>query len=561
MPSDHLLFPFQPLEGLSETVPEPGQLPSQAAIPTSKATVPCYFYYNAYCIKGEQCPFLHEILPAQKFQKAAPEATIVHHPPETKASAGSDTRPTSIEVPANSPGDTLEVIKQEHSKEVIQQPAPGIASEEHSPSAESSVPDHEEPGIKLSDDNPLPPTEYVNGSPELCPGQGSDENAKDSAEADEWWESSPGFDVLVDDGSEQLAYEEDGDYLLAQERESEMLHGRLLQYDYEVPPGYDPLAYPDSGFLYEQGVYDGYDHADNKYNPEYFHKVSEHLSERRNLEPTSHRKRKPSRRRHDVVDDRDVMDLRDHLRKRRRTDRSPHKRYSSRTRGSSRERSGRRGMVPLLHGRLVSEVGNNMHVSAQSDTESALNDSHGKGWSGYPQSTRHAQSRLREREYRRRNRKPQLVLSSEVLPRSASRRTESSQIKSGAVTFSGPKTLAQIKEEKRRAREADGNSFESHTPQNFRRSRSIDFEGPKPLNELLKDKKRSGSSNGNENGLAGMSGEEQHSSGDKELRHSETLEKQNTGYESDFVDDDGEDEDEDEDEDALHEKLVRMLSS
>ena len=220
-------------------------------------------------------------------------------------------------------------------------------------------------------------------------------------------------------------------------------------------------------------------------------------------------------------------------------------------------------MAPLLHGTLVSEVENNMHVSAQNDTESALNDSHGIGWSGYPRSsTRHAHSRLREREDRRRNRKPQPVFSSEVLLRSASRRTDSSQIKSGAITFSGPKTLAQIKEEKRRAREADGNSFESHIPQYFRRSRPIDFQGPKPLNEILKDKKRSGSSNGDENGLAGMaSGGKQHASGDKELRHSGTMEKQSTGYESDFVDDDGEGEDEDEDEDALHEKLVRMLSS
>jgi len=559
MTPDLFLFPFQPLEELSETVPEPGQLPSPAAIPTSKANIPCYFYYNTYCIKGEQCPFLHETLPAQKFQKAAPETTIVHHPPETKASTGSDTGPASIEVPANPPGDTLEVIKQEHFKEVIEQPAPGIASEEHIPSSESSVPDCEEPGIKLLEETLLPPTEYLNGSPQLWPGQGSDENLKDSTEVDEWWESSPGFDVLVDDGSEKLAYEEDGDYLLAQVGESEMLHGHLLQYDYEVPPDYDPLTYLDSGFLYEHGVYDGYDRGDNDYNPEYFHIVSENSCKRRNLKPTSHRKRKRSRRRHDLMDDRDVVDLRDHLRKRRRMDRSPHKCYSSRTRGSSRERSGRRGMVPLLHGRLVSEVGNNMHVSAQSDTESALNDPHGRDWSAYPQSTRHAQSRLRERETRgRRNRRPQPVLSSEISPRSASRRPESSQIKSGAAPISGPKTFAQIKEEKRRAREEDGNSFDSHISQNFRRYRSIDFEGPKPLNELLKDKKRYGSAIGNVNGLAGMlSGEDLHISGDKELRHIGTLEKQRTGYESDLVDDD----DDYEDEDALHEKLVRMLSS
>ncbi|XP_020270721.1 zinc finger CCCH domain-containing protein 34-like [Asparagus officinalis] len=508
-------FRHPPLEGLPATVSEATQLQSNALAPTTKANVPCYFYYNAYCIKGDQCPFLHEVMSAQKFPKAAPESTIVHPPLENKASAGSDTGSASIEVPSNPPNGTIELIKQENSKEIIQQPAPAVVLEEPSPSAESSVPDCEEPGIKSPEEKSPLPTEFMNGSPQLCPDQSSDDIVKESAEGDEWWESSPGFDVLVDDGSEQLAYEEDADYLLVQDRESEMLHRGLLPYDYEVAAGFDPLAYPDAGYLYEHGVYENFDHADNRNTPECFHRVSEH-SRKRNLEPSPHRRRKPSRRRHEVIGGREVVDLRDHLRKRRRTDRSPHKRHSSRT---------------------------------HNDSESAaLRDFQRRGWSGKSQSIRHPRPRLRERENRR-IRKPPPVLFSEISRGPVPERTESSLIKSTGANFSGPKTLAQIKEEKMRAKEVDGKeSCGDHIPRNPRRPWSKDFEGPKPLNELLKEKR------------SVPGGEHNAISGDKELGRRETFRKGSNGYESEFVGDD-DDDDDDVDEDVLHEKLIKMLSS
>lgn len=498
---------------------------------------------------------MHEALLPQ-FLKAAPDTAITHHPSQNKASTGSDTGPASIEVPANPPACIPELTRQENSKEVQQQ-ASGFAVEECSPFAESSVPDHEEAGIKPSEENLIPPIEYMTDSPQLCRDQGSEENDRDGANADEWWESSPGLDVLVDHGSEQLAYEEDKEYLLAPERESKLLHGSLLQYDYEVPPGYDPVAYSDAGFMYEHGVYDGYDQRDIGL-PEYLHKVSGYSSEKRDLE-TTRRRRKPSRRRRGIADGRDFVDLRDHLRKRSRTDVSPHKYYSSRSREQSRERLKRHQTRPLLHGRFASEVGNNMHGSARRETEFALSDSYGRGWLGYHQSSRHARSRVREREFRR-QRRPPPVPSSEILRRFSSKRAESSHTNSSDVTFSGPKTLAQIKEEKRRAREADRHGPGSRIHKNSRRREPEYFESPKPLSELLKAKRRARLVNGNTGSSAGMSsGDEQHVSGDKEQHQSGTLEKKNDGYGSDFADDDYDDDDEDED--AVREKLVHILSS
>lgn len=263
-----------------------------------------------------------------------------------------------------------------------------------------------------------------------------------------------------------------------------------------------------------------------------------------------------------MVGDRDVVDLRDHLRKRRRIDVSPHKCYSSRTRESCRECSQegpeRQWRGRLFHDRLASELGNNTHISLQSESEFALSDSHGRHWSGYPQSNRHTRLRLEEREHRRRNRKASQVISSEISHGFDSRRAESSLLKSADGTFSGPKTLAQIKEERRRARETEGNRSASRINQDSRGPGPRDFEGPKPLNELLKDKRISSSANDNTNGSSGMaSGNEHRPSGDEELLNSGTLEKHNNGYESDFIVDD----DDGEDEDTVHAKLRHMFSS
>ncbi|KAJ6833484.1 zinc finger CCCH domain-containing protein 34-like [Iris pallida] len=521
-------FRHPPLDGVAEPV----HLPSHAATPTSKSSVPCYFYFNAYCIKGDHCPFLHDTLPAQKSLKALPD-TITTNLPEKKASTGSDTGPASVEVPANLHGGTSEPGKQELSKEISRPPAPTIALEEMSPSAESSVPEFEEPPIKLSDKTPLPPTEY--GSPQICLDQVSEEIVKECAEPDEWWESSPGFDVLVDDGSKQLPYDDDADYILAREPESE-IHRQLLQYDYEVPAGYDPTGYLDDGYMYDHDIYN---HAEKSRNtPEYFQR-EDSRERRRSSERSSdlgpHRKRRSSRKRH-MVDERNGMDLRDHLRKRRRTDGSFHKRMPSRSRRRSRERSVRQGTGPLLDGRVASEVGN--RAIPAHDTSFGGND---WGGSRYPKSSRYVQSRLLERESRLRNRNPRPERasrkSSKVSQGSSSRMEESSPVKAAVIDFSGPKSLAQIKEEKRRATATESKVSENYAPRHPPIPGPNDFVGPKPLNEILKGK-RSVSSNGlvtkeENHGPLGSCAEKRPSN----INSTGYNEDQITGHESDFLDD------------------------
>ncbi|XP_010914899.1 zinc finger CCCH domain-containing protein 34 [Elaeis guineensis] len=555
-------FRHPPLEGLTETLSESVPLPSYSSVPTSKSNVSCYFYFNSYCIKGDHCPFLHDILPAQKVPATASEAASFHSV-EQKTSTESDTGPASLEVPANLLEGTPELIKQCLAKEAFQQQP----LEERSPSVESSVPECEKPAIKLSD-SLLPSVDYVNLDAHLCQDQSSEDLVKECTEADEWWESSPGFDVLVDDGSEPLAYEDNADYLLAQEteeRQSNILHGHQLQHDFESSAGYDPRDYPDAGHMYEHGIYDSYDYLD-RYNPEYFERTPEYYRERI-LEPMFHQRRKLPHRAHGVAAS-DGLDLRDHLRKHRRMDLyqalcDSWNLHSHRRRGHSRECLVWHKMA-RYPGRFASEVGKNMTISSHGKSGSTLNDHRRHGWLGeYPRSSRHSRSKQKEREAQRRKHwKPLPTLYSEISRGSASKKVKSQPVI--AANFSGPKTLAEIKEAKSRAK-TNGDGSEGCMPRHLRRPNSEDFEGPKSLNELLKDKRKPVSIGGNINSPTNPTAKQQPkhiiSQVEREVSNGcfddtcyhKASEKQDRAHDSSSFDVDRE-------EDGLHEKLACILA-
>ncbi|CAA6671749.1 unnamed protein product [Spirodela intermedia] len=114
----------------------------------------------------------------------------------------------------------------------------------------------------------------------------SDGLGEDHAEAEERWESSPGFDVLVDGRSEQLAYEDDAG-----------LHGQIIHYDYEDSAAYDAINYR---------PYEGYDDFDDGYAADCAEGDEEQMLYRR--------------KRSHGVEPQGAADLRDHLRKLRRVD-------------------------------------------------------------------------------------------------------------------------------------------------------------------------------------------------------------------------------------------------
>nr|CAD1842947.1 unnamed protein product [Ananas comosus var. bracteatus] len=354
---------------------------SYGALSSGKANIPCYFYRHAHCIKGDQCLFLHDFLPAPKLSGVAPEAT-------TGLSMGK-----------------IAFACKDKCKEVSPQPEPCPLLEEKALSVDS-IPESKEHAILL---------------PESCShfwsDQSSEELAEDCSDTEDVTnlDASPGFDVLVDDGSEQLADEDDAENQLAQKGESKIPYRHNFSYDFQELAGYDKSDFPDHEFLY-----DSYDHL-GLYERE-LEFCREKISERMLC-----RKRKPL--------------------------------YTAHEMGWHHRR------------RLILE-------SPKIATILPL----------YPKQPR---KKRRKKAHRRRGTNHSSRSDKDI-------KLTSPLVKSAVVTadFSGPKTLAQIKEENGRGNsKGSGSAINIH--QHSRSHLSNDFDWPKPLNELLKGKKRPQSIDGN----------------------------------------------------------------
>ncbi|KAK1306669.1 Zinc finger CCCH domain-containing protein 32 [Acorus calamus] len=397
-------FRHPPLEGLSES-----SHPVQPTV-TEKMNVPCYFFFNAYCNKGNLCQFLHGpptiTVPPQKSLHSA-SGLQADHPPDNKASTGSDTGSASVEVPTNF---------FEGTSKASAAPTNDIVVSERSPSLQPSIPECDEASMGKLLENP----------PEYTDGGESPEQASDPGEREERWESSPGFDVLVDDGSDQLPYDEERDYPLDGKH-------HLFPYEYKEMVGYEDQM---DKMLYDHSMYGSYDHVDDVYIPDHVH------GERMLSTEPRERRRFPSRREIVINDHDDGLDLRDQLRKQRRNGQGPP------CRRRDGERSVRHGRE--IHRRLVSEVGMNVISSLHSESDhSGFNGGVGRRrWSGRLQRSR-SRSRQRQRE-RERERRRQMRRS----PRLTSEIANERRPIQADAGFSGPKTLAQIKEEKRAAEAA-----------------------------------------------------------------------------------------------------------
>ncbi|KAF9613213.1 hypothetical protein IFM89_006314 [Coptis chinensis] len=479
-------FRHPPLEGRSETTLEPESLPAQASAPVIKSNVPCYFYFSSFCNKGENCSFLHgsNINSGQSSKSASLVANV--HPLENKVVTSINGVTAAIELPHDESQLLTKVVEciQSHSK-VECQPSVYNNGLHKSPSPRTAVPGCDDLTLKSEF---LLPAEGIqspvpaNQSP-LCAEHNSDGQFDDHIDPEERWESSPGFDVLVDDGSENLGYEDDPEYLLAQKRESRVLHEQLLQYDYEDSVGYDPLEFGDSGILYEHEMYESYDPLENDNIADQVQRVPKRSREMM-LDPMGLPNRQNFPREVDLSV-RNGVDLRNQLRKRRRTMSRPKRGSLSHLKEAGQERPGRRHKRQTVHGRLTSEVASN-RIGGCNESDHRSYGSHHRGLSRQTES-RYSKTRQQERERRRQSR-PQPRFSENSRGGTASQNARSP--KESITTFTGPKTLAEIKEEKRKTSEI---RVSNGSTTNNGRTASQNFEGPKPLREILKDKRRLGS--------------------------------------------------------------------
>ncbi|GMQ06928.1 hypothetical protein CsSME_00051339 [Camellia sinensis var. sinensis] len=432
-------FRHPPLDAHTEVSSESAPPQNRCSAPVNKVNVPCYFYFNGFCNKGDGCSFLHgpdDGIPAWKSSRT--DTAVSDAPPlENKMSAGSDTGTAPIETRCNpsEAAPTRAVEIQIEPKEDVHLPALG----------------------NIKDQN---------------------EQVDDYIEQEDWLESSPGFDVLVDNRSENLGYEEDPEYLIAIDRDGRELNGHFLGYDYEDPVEYDP-AYPDAGILDEHERLDSSDQFDNEQRFDYIRKVPGRSREKM-FYPVLPRKRKflPVDM---AIDGRRGMDLRDHLRKRRvingrQVTSFSRRNNSSRQVDQSQERSRRHG-TQWLHGRLITEENSNGHRS-HGKNGTLLNSINPQSW------FRQSRSNKVGQHYKEKRQPKQQFHSSEVSRNTVSKKKRSAE---ESDMFTGPKTLAQIKEEKRKA---TGNGDSSGKLGHSSRAISEEFQGPKPLSEILKDKRK-----------------------------------------------------------------------
>lgn len=469
-------FRHPPLEGRSENCLEPASVPQQASVPVSKSSVPCYFYFNGFCNKGDNCSFLHgsNSIPPGPFSKAASTATTVH-PLETRRPPVDDGMAASLEPPFNQLEVTTnagESIQLQTGKEY--QPPASTSILQQSSSPQNALRKFDE--VVLKSEILLPAESHqfplgVDQSPQSL-DKSSEDHFDGHLEPEERWESSPGFDVLVDDGSEKLGFEDDPEYMLSHKGDDRLHHEHLLHYDYEEATGYE-LEYSESSIFYEKGIYESYDHPEDDPVLHHDRRVPKR-SRDMVLNPLDFQKRHLLSR--EVYDDENGTDLRNHLQRRRRITGRSKRHITSDQNGRNQERHGRRRNLPTSQGQLAPEVGRDV-IGGHSENGRRRRSRSRQSQPMYSRSRQH------ERE-RRRQARTQVSFSENSSTTMVSRDTRTTE--DSSMTFTAPKTLAQIREEKRKALE-DMNDFKGNG------TTSLHFEGPKPLSEILKHKKRLGS--------------------------------------------------------------------
>lgn len=279
----HCAFRHPPLEGQPTTSGTESLTTSGSS---NKSRVPCYYFFQGYCAKGDQCLFMHvppfggnqAVSNSQKTTKVTGMGAE-SQPVEKKAPSGADNgtvKPTSMQ------STSAEVQLLTEDKRVAEVGSPqGHAKKRGQHAPERSLPEAGFSPINMLDasDNEL---SFFTRS-HVHKVQPTDDWLDNDMESEEWLEeSSPGFDVLVDDGPEQLGFQEEAEYLsnFDMEQGQELTHGReriipmtdeMLHFDYEGM--HDDLCYTEGGNQYAYRSYDPYEeHIHSSYDQVNWHK-------------------------------------------------------------------------------------------------------------------------------------------------------------------------------------------------------------------------------------------------------------------------------------------------
>ena len=431
---------MQPLESLNQTKPLADLLPSYSSA-SVKAASPCYFYYNSYCKKGGNCPFLHEPPTFNSVLGTCSRATTsniaVHG-----ISAVEEKIESSKYALANAYQGSPEHIKKHHSKGVSEPSSPAFNG------ATSNAP-------ATSADT----VGYMKSS--MPSDHSSGDSGMEHAEQDESRDSSPGFDVLVDDG---LVDEIDLEHQLAQERDTEVLNAKHYTGDPIVCGlDYHDAEYQEQGLSdFEQGCYLNY--LEGVQGHDCFTTLGHIPCSRLDLVKSTsegHGKR--------------FFDLRSLM-----GSRADFDHQNTQIGHISKQRPERRRSAKGKNGRTkrcrIQESRNGSEETEQRPTQRMQNSLMGDCSRSLVCATIRGQKKKSKRKQQHAH-----------PARSSNYTNANAKHFDGPEDFMGPKSLAQIKEEKCRSR-----SSISHPTVRVAHGKSFsnDFAGPKSLSELLKAKGR-----------------------------------------------------------------------
>ncbi|XP_022755115.1 zinc finger CCCH domain-containing protein 32-like isoform X2 [Durio zibethinus] len=296
----------KPLDGVSS---ESAALPYQCSAPSNKTNLPCYFYFNGFCNKGDRCSFLHGPDDSAVTGKSLKTDVLpLDYKTSREIDAGAaptETHPNPSKTASISSKDMDAQLKVDH-----QQSVPKTMIQK-SVFPKTSVSELGQADFVKSQSLLLKKGITQSRSP-TCTDESSEEQMDDQVEPEEWLESSPGFDVLVDNKSEDLDYENDSEYLLGPDGEQ---REHFLSYDYEDSVQHE-TSYPNLEFSNDLDVYDAYEGSDNEYIFDNVRNPSAHPRDRR-LDSIFFEKRKRLLPVELSIGKQIGMDLRDYLRKRR----------------------------------------------------------------------------------------------------------------------------------------------------------------------------------------------------------------------------------------------------
>ncbi|XP_031400935.1 zinc finger CCCH domain-containing protein 17 [Punica granatum] len=249
--------------------------PQQVAVPPStpnsynnsgRQAVPCIFFQKGLCLKGDKCSFLHG---ANSFGNKVQQAT----PTMLTGDLSTSRKPPGVlqkcfqeqQVPAQS---SKPPVLQSSAKLVLnaEYDTPGnVGSLEKSSVARST--DEEASQCK-----PSHPSSILNGSLQSRSGRShhtyafDERSFQNDKEADEFLrESSPGFDVLVDDELGDPEYYHGEDQFRRTRTRERRISSSANEYEMDHPADFNSLSDADREMLHDRHIFESYDQMSGQF--------------------------------------------------------------------------------------------------------------------------------------------------------------------------------------------------------------------------------------------------------------------------------------------------------